>query len=246
MPVESVFVLNDIEKQAAESLFLKMESGAVPLSKKTNNTNDIHSEISYEYHFTKQEKIIRGVMLDCPYKMRYRDRNRIFFSAWNCKDVCSVFYDALGIIHIIAKLDLNIETLHWEFDVDLNLETYVFYTGQVASSFVDIANYLSNAGDKVSYNSQYIFSIFTEAEESVYVPLLGKLKADGYSQIQILQVWIRGEILYYVLADGVILRPECQRSLTPKEEQDLIRKIYKSTNELSRFIEFEEGPTRQQ
>jgi hypothetical protein len=238
MSIESIFVLNDIEKQAAESLFLLLESGAIPQSKSTNNTNDINSKISYEYCSTKEEKIIRGVILDCPYKMRYRDRNRIFFSAWNCKDVCSVFYDVVAIIHVIAKLDLNIAALHWDFDVDLNLETYVFYTGQVAGSFVDIVDYLNALDNKASYNSQYIFSIYKESEKSAYTPLLEKLKADNYTQIQILQLWIRGEILYYALADGVILRPEGQRSLTPKEEQDLIRKIYKTANDLSRSVEF--------
>jgi hypothetical protein len=65
------------------------------------------------------------------------------------------------------------------------------------------------------------------------------MRADGYSDIRILQTWIRGEILYYAVADGVALRPKDQRSLSPKEEQDLIRKIYKAMNRLSPPLVFD-------
>ncbi|MDR2259151.1 MAG: hypothetical protein LBE14_08410 [Treponema sp.] len=238
MPVESVFILNDIEKQAAEDLVLKLASGSVPAKQRTNNTNDIKSEISYEYYSTKQEKFIRGVILDCPYKLRYRDNNRIFFSAWDCKDVCGVFYDVMAIIRVMTKLNFHINEVYREFEVDLNLEEYVFYTGQIAGSFVDIADFLSTNSNKVSYNSQYILSVFAESDNSVYAALIQKLKADGYSYIRILQVWIRGEILYYALADGAVLRSGRQRPLNSKEEQDLIRKIHKDTNKLSRPFEF--------
>jgi hypothetical protein len=238
MPVENIFVLNDIEKQVVENLFLKMASGAIPVEKQTNNTNDIHSRISYEYRSSKQEQSIRGVILDCPYKLRYRDSSRVFFSAWDCKDVCSVFYDVIAIIHVMTGMGLRINDVHREFEVDLNLEGYVFYTGQIAGSVVNITDYLNGLDERVSYNSQYILSVFNESDDSVYAALIERLKADGYAHIHILQVWIRGEILYYVIADGAILRPGSQRSLTSKEEEDLIRKIHKVTNNLSRPVGF--------
>jgi hypothetical protein len=52
-----------------------------------------------------------------------------------------------------------------------------------------------------------------------------------------LQIWIRGEILYYVVADGAVLRSEYQRNLTPKEEADLIKKIYKAVNNRFRTVD---------
>jgi hypothetical protein len=226
----------------AEELVLKLSSGAIPAKQRTHNTNDINSEISYEYYSTMQEKIIRGLVLDCPYKLRYRDSNRIFFSAWDCKDICSVFYDVMAVIRVMTKLDFNINEIYREFEVDLNVADYVFYTGQIASSFVDITDFLENDPNKVSHSSQYIFSVFAESDNSVYAALIKKLKAEGYSRIRILQVWIRGEILYYVLADGTVLRPKGQRSLSSKEEQDLIKKIYKSTNNLYRSVEFDPPP----
>jgi hypothetical protein len=66
---------------------------------------------------------------------RYVNPNRIFFSAWDCKDVCSVFYDMIGIIHVLTKRDLHIYDLYLSFDVDLRTEAYVFLTGDTAGSF---------------------------------------------------------------------------------------------------------------
>jgi hypothetical protein len=239
MPNESVFVLNELEKEMAEAVFQKLASGSIASGKETNDTNDIQSVISYEYRSVNEEKIIHGLMLNCRYRMRYRDSKRIFFSAWDCKDACSVFYDVITIIHMMNKLDLKIEDIHREFEVDLNSKAYVFCTGETAQTFVKIIEYLAGPdGGKVSYNSQYILSVFDESGSGVYTDLLEKLKADGYSRIYILQIWVRGEILYYAMADGAMLRPEHQRSLTPKEEQDLIRKIHKAVNELSRFVDF--------
>jgi hypothetical protein len=239
MSKESVFVLNELEKQMAEYLFLKLSSGAISPREETNKTNDINSVISYEYRAAKEEKTLHGLMLNCRYRMRYRDSGHIFFSAWDCKDVCSVFYDVLVIIHFMNKLDLHLNDLYREFEADLNVDAYVFCTGQLTASFVEMIEYLNKSGGKrVSYNSQYILSVFDESNSGVYAALLEKLKAGGYSQVQILQVWIRGEILYYAAADGAILRPEHQRSPNPKEEQDLIRKIHKAANELSRPMEF--------
>lgn len=235
---EIVFVLNDIEKQLAESLILKLESGNFPVRRKTTKTNDIHSEISYEYRSAKQEKMVQGLMLDCRYKLRYRDRSRIFFSAWDCKDVCSVFYDVITLVHVMLVGDCEVHQLYREFEVDLNVDRYVFLTGQIAGSFVDMTNYLNGIVEKRSYNSQYIFSLFEEPDVDVYDGLIEKLKAEGHSQVRILQAWIRGEILYYAIADGLVLRPGPQRILTAKEERDSIRKIFKATNgHLSRLID---------
>jgi hypothetical protein len=169
-------------------------------------------------------------MLGCPYKLRYKDSNRIFFSAWNCKDVCSVFYDVVAIIHVFIGQEMNIPEVYMPFDVDLHTERYVFFAVDVADSFILITDHISKNEPRVSYNSQYILSVFDESKENVYSVLIQRLKAEGYSKVQILQVWIRGEILYYAIADGAVLRPEHQRTLTPKEEEDLIRKTYKSVN----------------
>ncbi|MDR3124019.1 MAG: hypothetical protein LBU16_09615 [Treponema sp.] len=239
MPKEIVFVLNVIEKQMAEELIQKMESGSLAVKKQTNNTNDIRSEISYEYRSAKQEKILSGAMLDCPYKLRYRDSNRIFFSAWGCKDVCSVFYDVIMVIHVMNRLDVRLNEVYEEFEVDLNVESYVFLAGPIAASFVDMSGFLDTAVQNISHNSQYILSTFQESNHGVYGALLEKLKAEGYSDIRILQAWIRGEILYYAVADGVILRPQYQRTLSPKEEEDLIRKIYKAMNSFSSTLVFD-------
>jgi hypothetical protein len=239
MPKEMVLVLNDIEKQMAEDIVLKLESGAILSKKKTNNTNGIHSEISYESYSTKQEKILIGAVLDCPYRLRYRDSKRIFFSAWDCKDVCSVFYDLIMLIYVMNELDLSLEDVYEEFEVDPNLESYVFLSGQIAASFVDMAGFLDRAVNNISYSSQYILSTFGESKPGVYGALLEKLKAEGYSAIRILQAWIRGEILYYAVADGVTLRSQNQRSLSPKEEQDLIRKIYKAMKPLPERLVFD-------
>jgi hypothetical protein len=238
MSIESVLVLNDIEKQMAEDLILEIDSGVIPAKRRTTNTNDIHSEISYEYNSTKEEKTLRGLMLDCRYKLRYRNHNRIFFSAWDCKDVCSVFYDVVSLTRMMSKLDYSPHKVYLPFEVDLDVEGYVFFTGQIASSLLDIADYLNHDGEKTSCNSQYISTLFMEPEYGVYDALIGKFKADGYSQIRVLQMWIRGEILYYAIADGMVLRPRNQRYLTSKEEHDLIRKLYKTTNDLSRLVDF--------
>jgi hypothetical protein len=241
MAKETIFSLNDTEKRVAEDLVLKLESGAFPPRRKTTKTNDIHSEISYEYLSTKQEKIVQGLMLDCRYKLRYRDSNRVFFSAWDCKDVCSVFYDVITLSHMMATGDCHAFDLSMKGEVDLNLDGYVFFTGQIARTFVDITDYLSvdDCKDKTSHTSQYISSVFMEPSGNAYDGLMEKLKAEGYSQVRVLQVWIRGEILYYALADGVVLRPGSQRSLSAKEERDLIRRLYKATHDhLSRLMDF--------
>lgn len=243
MAKEIVFVLNDIEKQLAEKLFLNMESGDLPIRRRITDTNDIHSEISYEYRSAKQEKTLQGLALDCRYKLRYRDRNHVFFSAWDCKDVCSVFYDAITLTYLLAAKECDFHRLFMEFDVDLNIHDYVFVAGQLALSFVDIANFLcageGNANEKKTYSSQYIFSIFVEPSGNSFDGLLETLKAEGYFQVRILRVWIRGEILYYVLADGLVLRPKSQRSPTAKEERDLIRKILKAADDrYTRTVDF--------
>jgi hypothetical protein len=238
MSIESVLVLNDIEKQMAEDLILEIDSGVIPAKRRTTDTNDVHSEISYEYSSIKEEKTLRGLMLDCRYKMRYRNRNRIFFSAWDCKDVCSVFYDVISITRMMAKMDYKPHKVCLPFEVDLDVENYVFFTGQIARTFVDISDYLNHDGEKTSCNGQYTSTVFIEPECGVYAALIEKLKADGYSQVRVLQEWIRGEILYYAIADGMVLRPRNQRFLTTKEERDLIRKLYKTTNDLSRLVDF--------
>jgi hypothetical protein len=241
MPVESVLILNDIEKHIAESMIKKIDSGSMPARQKTRDTNDIHSEISYEYISKKNEKILRGVMLDCPYKLRYRGGNRVYFSAWDCKDVCGVFYDVVEIAYVMGHTNFYIKEVYRKFEIDLNSETYVFCSGQTAVSFINMSEYLKKNDDKDSYNSQYIFSVFKETSSGFYGPLIEKLKADSYSQIRVLQIWIRGEILYYVIADGAVLRPEHQRPLTAKEDADINRKIFKATNELSRMTDFNRG-----
>jgi hypothetical protein len=243
MSIESVLVLNDIEKQMAEDLILNIDTGVIPAHRRTTDTNDVHSEISYEYIATKQEKILRGLMLDCRYRLRYRNRNRIFFSAWDCKDVCSVFYDVISLTRMMAMVDYEPHKVYLPFNVDLDVDNYVFFTGQIAHTFVDIADYLDDGDEKTSCNGQYTSTVFVEPDCGVYDVLMEKLKAGGYSQVRVLQVWIRGEILYYAMADGVVLRPKNQRFLTSKEERDLVRKLYKTTNELSRVIDFRKQNT---
>jgi hypothetical protein len=94
---------------------------------------------------------------------------------------------------------------------------------------------------RVSHSSQYVFSLFDESNRGEYDALIDSLKTSGYSAIRILQIWIRGEILYYVMADGVVLRPEHQRAFTPKEEADLDRKIYKAVSDLYRPIDLKKS-----
>jgi hypothetical protein len=170
--------------------------------------------------------------------MRYRTRDRIFFSAWDCKDVCSVFYDVISITRMMAKMDYKPHKVCLPFEVDLDAENYVFFTGQIARTFVEISDYLNHDGEKTSCNGQYISTVFMEPKCGIYDALIEKLKADGYSQIKVLQEWIRGEVLYYAIADGLVMRPKNQRFLTVKEEGDLIRKLYKTTNDLSRLVDF--------
>jgi hypothetical protein len=235
---EYVMVLNDIEKQLAEELIQKFVSGVFPTQKKTNNTNSIHSEISYEYSFTKNEKVVRGMMLDCPYKLRYRDSGRVYFSAWDCFDVSSVFYDVYAVIYGMYGIDFNIKQKHMAFEVDLNTKDYTFCTGPTAVSITDMTRFLTDTGGHDSISSQYLFSVFGEASGGIYAPLIENMKESGYSEIHILQIWIRGEIFYYVTADGAVLRSGSQRALTGKEERDVNRKIYKATNSQSSVIDF--------
>jgi hypothetical protein len=236
MSEESILGLNEIERELADNLLQKLASGAIPATKKTNKTNYLHMEIGYEYSRQKKDQILRGMMLGCPYKLRYRDSNHVFFSAWNCKDVCSIFYDVIVVAHAMNGCELHLEDTYRKFTVDLNVKDYVFCTGEVAASIVSMINFLSTVG-KISYSSQYIFTVFEEAADSAYTVLLEKLKAEGYSQTRLLQVWIRGEILYYAMADGMMLRPAYQRSLSPKEERDIIRKIGKATTNVSSRVD---------
>jgi hypothetical protein len=235
---EFVLVLNDMEKQMAENLILKLASGEYPPKKLTTQTNSLHHEISYEYRFNKPEKIIRGAVLNCRYRLRYLDGNRIFFSAWDCKDVCSVFYDMLLLIYVMNKGDVSFPRNRDSFVPDLHTEAYVFCTDQIAVSLAKMADYLHTLPHEVSHNSQYLFSLFEEQREGEYGALIDLLKTNGYSTIRIMEIWIRGEILYYVAADGVILRPGYQRTLTFKEEEDINRKIYKGLNDRFKFVDF--------
>jgi hypothetical protein len=230
---EYIFVLNDIEKQMAEELIQNLASGKFVAQKFTSKTNDLHFGLGYEYRSDKQEKTVRGVMLNCPYKLRYRNRDRIFFSAWDCMDVCSVFYDMILLLYAMNGGNISVTERRAPFVPDMQTERYVFCTGQYAVSFAEMTDCLRSekpAGRLGHHSSQYTFSLFEESDVSEYSPLFESLKANGYSSIGIFQIWIRGEILYYVIADGVVLRPEHQRPFTPKEEADLIRKIYKAVN----------------
>jgi hypothetical protein len=101
-----------------------------------------------------------------------------------------------------------------------------------------MAEFLHKDKGRVSHNSQYVLSVFEAGDRSEYEALIDLLKAGGYSTVRILQIWLRGEILYYAMADGVVLRPEHQRAVRPKEEADLIRKIYKTVGKLSRPVDF--------
>jgi hypothetical protein len=227
MREESVFIMNDIEKRMAEDLVQKLSSGIIPV-----RSRDKRHAMGYEYYTVKNEKIIHGMVLGCEYKLRYKDSDRIFFSAWNCKDAAAVFYDMIAINHILAKAkDLNIYEIFYPFDVDLHTERYVFFATEMAASFVPIADSISKETIKVVHDSQYILSVFEESDKSLYEELIQRFKAEAYSGVQILQVWIRGEILYYAILDGAVMRPEHQRNLTDKEERDLTRKIYKSLND---------------
>jgi hypothetical protein len=229
MPKESILVLNDIEKQIADKFMQKLITGDIPPKGENVEPQGIY-HLNYEYYSGKQEKIVRGVMLGCAYKLRYKDGNRIFFSAWDCKDVCGMFYDVVMIICTLAKQNIHIEEFSRPFDVDLHTEAYVFFTGDVAASFVRMTDHISKDAHRLFLNSQYTFSVFDESDKGEYGALIQQLKAEDYSKIQVLQVWIRGEILYYAIADGAVLRPPNQRILGSREEEDFIRKIGKTVN----------------
>jgi hypothetical protein len=227
MQEESVFVLNDIERQLAEDLIQELSAGKIP----AKGRNDKHT-VNYDYYSSKREQIVRGVILGCQYKLRYRDRNHIFFSAWDCTDVCGFFYDVVELIHVLTKEGefLHVSELFHPFEVDLRTETYVFLATDVAASLVALVDFLLKRSHKVLYNSQYTLSIFYETDKSSYDALIQRFKEEGYSRIQILEVWIRGEVLYYAIVDGTVQRPQHQRILNSREEEDLIRKTYKTVN----------------
>jgi hypothetical protein len=239
---EHTLVLNEREKAMVEELLQKIESGEFSDKWLTNETNALRHEISYVYRSDRQEKTLHGAILNCRYRLRRRDGNRIFFSAWDCKDVCSVFYDMLALICVMNKGDVFYANNHDPFDPDLHTDRYIFCTGQLAVSFAKMTEYLHHeVKGRMSLSSQYIFSLFEESNRGEYGALIDSLITDGYSAIRILQIWIRGEILYYVTADGVVLRPEHQRALTPKEEADLDRKIHKAISDLYRPIDLKKS-----
>jgi hypothetical protein len=230
---EYTLVLNEREKQMVEELLQKLASGEFSDKRLTNETNALRHEISYVYRSDRQEKTLHGAILNCRYRLRRRDGNRIFFSAWDCKDVCSVFYDMLTLIYVMNTGGVFFANHHDPFDPDLHTERYIFCTGQLAASFAKMAEYIHrDIKGRVRHSSQYVFSLFDESHRGEYGALIDSLITGGYSAIRILQIWIRGEILYYVVADGVVLRPEQQRACTPKEEADLDRKIYKAVSDL--------------
>jgi hypothetical protein len=228
---ESVFVLNSIERRLAEEIMRKFEAGLIVPSKDTRAHNSIRSRVCYQYRPAKNGQLLYGVMMDCPFKLRYRGSNRVFFSAWNCTDVCGLFYDVVFLIYVMAGLqdDMRvIDRMHDDFEVDLNVDSYVFYTGEIAGMYAELADKLSPFPGKIANGSQYTMSLYDEQNFGVYEDLIKKIKDDGYSSVRVLQLWVRGEILYYAIADGTMLRPEKQRKLSPREEEDLIRKIYKT------------------
>jgi hypothetical protein len=238
MHKEQIFVLNDIEKQIAGELIQKLSAGDIP-PKSRNNESLAMQQLSYEYYTVKQEKIVRGIMPGgVSYKLRYKDSNRIFFSAWDCKDACGIFYNMMAVIYGMTKQDIHIFELYRPFDVDVHTGTYVFLTGDIAAAFVRMADHLCKEEvHKVSYSSQYILSVFDHTDECKYDALIQQLKTEGSAKIQILQAWIRGEILYYTIVDGAVMRPPNQRLLSSKEEEDLIRKIDKVVNNRFRSVD---------
>jgi hypothetical protein len=241
---EYALVLNEREKAMVEELLQKLASGEFSDKRLTNETNALRHEISYVYRSDLQEKTLHGAILNCRYRLRRRDGNRIFFSAWDCKDVCSVFYDMLTLIYAMNTGGVSFANHHDPFDPDLHTERYIFCTGQLAASFAKMAEYIHHeVKGRGSYSSQYVFSLFEESHRGEYGALIDALQTGGYSAIRILQIWIRGEILYYVMADGAALRPEYQRALTPKEEADIDRKIYKAINSRYRTIDFSKSDT---
>jgi hypothetical protein len=233
MQDENVLIMNEAEKEIAKELIRKISAGTIPAKEQNEKLL-----LNYECYSTKQETIIRGVLLGCPYKLRHKDSGHVFFSAWNCKDVCSVFYDLVMCIYALNEHeDVHLLELAKPFDVDVRTERYVFLAGDLSASFVSFVDCVSKNPRKANHSSQYVLSIFNESDDCVYAELIQGFKKDGYSKIQILQIWIRGEIFYYAIADGAVLRPERQRILTAKEEEDLVRKIYKNVNGIYRTVD---------
>jgi hypothetical protein len=228
MSKESILVLNGIEKQIAGIFIQEFVNGEFP-HKGWNPANGGYG-ISYEYHSGKQDKFVSGIMLGCPYKLRYRDSQRIFFSAWNVKDVCSLFYDMVMMTHVMAKKEIDLDDYYLPFEVDLNTETYVFFTGEIAEYLVYTGTKLRTELPNAVQESQYILHIFDEPDTGVYGGLIERLKAENYDDVYVLQIWIRGEICYFAIADGSLLRPGSQRLFTVKEESDLIRRLNKFVN----------------
>jgi hypothetical protein len=236
MNKESFFIMNDIEKQLAEDLIQKLAAGELPPKKLTTKANDLNYEISYEYRSNKQEQTVQGEILSCRDKLKHRGKGRVFFSAVDCTDVCGVFYDMYMLTYAMNQGDFHIRERHAPLVPDMNTDRYVFCTDKTAASFLEMAVYLRTLKEKALYNSQYIFSLFEEPKEGDYNALIASLKASGYSSVQVIEIWIRSEILYYALADGTVLRPEHQRAFTRKEEADITRKIEKSVNDRFKHV----------
>jgi hypothetical protein len=84
---------------------------------------------------------------------------------------------------------------------------------------------------KAVHESQYILRVFGASNTGAYGGLIERLKAENYDDVYVLQIWIRGEICYFAIADGSVLRPGSQRLFTGKEEADLIRRLNKFVND---------------
>ncbi|MDR1147591.1 MAG: hypothetical protein LBK66_03055 [Spirochaetaceae bacterium] len=241
MSKESILILNGIEKHIAGNFIQEFVNGEFPQKGWHPGRGGIY-EISYEYHSCKQDKFVSGIMLGCPYKLRYRDRQRIFFSGWNVKDVCSIFYDMVVMTYVMAKKEIDLDDYYLPFEVDLNTETYVFFTGEIAKWLVYAGTKLKTEVSRTVHESQYILHVFDEPGTGVYCGLIERLKAENYDDVYVLQIWIRGEVHYFAIADGSVLRPGSQRLFTGKEEADLIRRLNKFVNDrynpidLSKFV----------
>jgi hypothetical protein len=234
---EVYFVLNDIEKALAEGFIRDINAGTIPDKGQASGIN-----LNYECLSSKQEKIIRCYVMGCYCRLRYRDSNHIFFSAWDCRDVCGLFYDMVGIIYSLTTGHLPIGDVFNPFEVDLLTERYIFFATEVAASFVPFVDHIKKMPHKTLHNSQYIFTLFDESDDCRYTGLIERFKAEGYSKIQILHIWIRGDIVYYAIVDGAVLRPERQRVLSPKEEADFVRGIYKNLNDKFKSVKAKMHP----
>jgi hypothetical protein len=230
MRVESILILNGIEKQIAYDFIETLAAGELPPRGRNTTAARGLSEISYEYRIDKQDKIVSGIMADCAYKLRYRDRQRIFFSSWDVKDVCSIFYGMVMWANIMSERIVNMDDYYLPFEVDLNTETYVFFTGEAAKWIARFGEKMRNKEPWAIHESQYVLRIFDSPRSDVYDDLIERLKAE-YDEVYVIQVWIRGEVLYFALADGAMLRSEKQRFFTAKEEADLARKLEKFVND---------------